>query len=324
MKILGIDIGFGNVKVIFGDESRQVKKQFKIPSVIGITKKNEFIKDSKIFEYKQNAYYVGEDAQALPSESLIDITDYKNLEYYAPLFVAYAIQEIGEVPDIIVSGLSKAQIQNSGYFKDAISNFEVSGKTYHFDKVFIIPQGAGSKIVFSEYGLDYPNTQTDFTGKSNYIGIDIGFNTLDLYRVVNGKTSASVFDGIEHQGIMKIASRIAFLIKNKHNRDITLHEAKEILDSRGMYKLRGNSFDYSEEIKEIKRNYIKELLDLVEEKYGKVLDKCDCIFLSGGGSAFFKSGTYEGNNILAPKSNFEYYNALGQYLFGIEQAAKIS
>jgi len=321
MNILGIDIGFGAVKAILSDENNNITKQFKIPSLIGITKANQYIKDNKIYNYKDNDYYVGDDAAALPSENIIDITEYKNLEYYAPVFLAYVINIIGVMPDAIVTGLSKAQIQNSGYFKDAISNFVVNGQQYSFSNTWVIPQGAGSKICIDTYGTDFPNKQTEFTGKTSYIGCDIGFSTLDLFRVIDGKTSASVFEGIEHQGVMKIASKIALLIKSKHQRTISLHEAMEVLDNNA-YKLRGTSYDYTDEIIEIKKQYIQELLELVEEKYGKILDKCDYVFLSGGGSAFFKSGTFNDIKVLVPKSNFEYYNAIGQAMFGQIQAKK--
>ena len=80
--------------------------------------------------------------------------------------------------------------------------------------------------------------------------------------------------------------------------------------------------NYSNKIIEIKKQYIKELLELIENKYGAILDKCDYIFLSGGGSAIFVSGTYMNNTVLVPKSNYEYYNAIGQVMFGQEQIRK--
>lgn len=323
MLILGLDIGYGSTKCILM-ENEQILQKFKIESVIGITQKNSYIKDSRMFDYKDHSYYVGEDALSLPSENLIDITEYKNLAYYAPLFIAKVLKIIdndlqGRMPDILVSGLSKAQIQFSGHFRETIESFDVDDKHYHFPKIFIIPQGAGSKLCIDKYGSDFPNPQREFTGNASYIGVDIGFSTLDMFRVVDGKTSASVFEGIEHEGIMKIASKIAALIKEKHNRDIGLHEAREVLDT-GVYKLRSNQYNYKKEINEIKKDYICNLMKLIESKYGKILDKCDFIFLSGGGSAFFNSARYEDNEIRVPKSNFEYYNALGMALFGLERS----
>ena len=116
---------------------------------------------------------------------------------------------------------------------------------------------------------------------------------------------------------MKIATEVAKIIKAKFDRDITLHEAKEILDT-SVYRLRGEKHDLSEDIKKIKETYLKELLELIYSKYGNIMDKCDYVYLTGGGSAFFD--TQRSRFVRTPKSNYEYYNAIGFYLFGGRQA----
>jgi hypothetical protein len=315
--ILGIDIGFGDVKVTVGTSEGQIQKQFKFTSTIGITKRNEYVQDSRIYDFKEHSYYVGENALHLPSENLIDITDYKNLEYYAPLFLYHALKLTGVVPQIIVSGLSKAQIQNSGHFKEGLQSFEVNGTPFTFDEVYILPQGAGSKLCIDKYGNNFPNQQQEFTGDTSFVGCDIGFNTLDMFLVTDGKTSPNLFEGIEREGVMKIATLVAKKVKELHGRSITLHEAKEVIDT-GIYKLRGQKHEFKEYVDEVKKAYLKELLALVENKYGKILDKCDFISLSGGGSTIFKS-TDDGF-IRVPKTKHEYYNSIGFQLFGCTKA----
>lgn len=315
--VLGLDIGFGNIKCVFGTSDGTIHKKFKFPSTIAITQKSEFVTDSRIYDFKGHSYYVGDSALNSPSENLIDITEYKNLEYYAPLFFAHALKEIDGIPDIVVTGLSKAQIQFSGNFKNNIQEFEVNEKTYKFDTVFVLPQGAGSKLTIDKYGDNFPHEQTEFSGKTTFVGIDIGFNTLDMFMVTDGKTSPTLFEGIENEGVMKIAKLVARKVHEEHGRSITLHEARDILDS-GLYKLRGKVHDFSAFIKEIKKDYLKSLLSLIETRYGKIIDKCDFISLSGGGSYFFKST--EDNFIKVPKNDGEFYNALGFYLFGNTKA----
>ena len=56
-------------------------------------------------------------------------------------------------------------------------------------------------------------------------------------------------------------------------------------------------------------------LNLIEENFNNALDKSDYVFLSGGGSAFLNDS--EDKKIRTPKSNFEYYNAIGFYLYGL-------
>lgn len=312
-KVLGLDIGFGDIKVIYGTSDGAIIKQFKFPSAIGVTKRNEYVSDNRIYDYKEHAYYIGENAAHTPSDNRIDISDYKNLEYYAPLFVYHALQQINDTPDVIVAGLSKAQINNSGYFKEALQKFEINGAEYVFDNVFILPQGAGAKLTIDKYGSHFPQEQDEFLGTTTYVGCDIGFNTLDMFMVTNGKTSPALFEGIEKEGVMKIATLVAKKVKELHGRSIGLHEAKSIIDT-GKYKLRGQAHDFSEFVDDVKKAYLKDLLKLIESKYGKILDQCDFISVSGGGSAMFKS-TDDGF-IRIPSSNHEYYNSIGQYVWG--------
>jgi hypothetical protein len=316
-KILGIDIGYGDVKVTVGTQDGNIEKQFKFTSTIGITKRNEYVQDSRIYDFKEHFYYVGDNALHLPSENLIDITDYKNLEYYASLFLYHAIKMIGYKPDIIISGLSKSQIENSGHFKEGLMDFEVNGERFIFNEVYILPQGAGSKLTIDKYGNNFPNEQEEFMGNTTFVGCDIGFNTLDMFLVTDGKTSPNLFEGIEREGVMKIATQVAKKVKEVHGRQITLHEAKEIIDT-GTYKLRGQKHPFKEYVDEVKKSYLKDLLSLIETKYGKILDKCDFISLSGGGSAIFKS-TDDGF-IRVPRTKHEFYNSLGFFLFGLSKS----
>lgn len=314
--VLGLDIGYGDIKVTTGTSDGTIHKKYKFSSIIGITNRNAHVSDSRIVDFKEHSYYVGEDALNLPSENLIDITEYKNLEYYAPLFLYAVIKQLNLIPDIIVTGLSKAQIENSGYFKEALQNFEVSGEKFTFEEVYVLPQGAGSKLTIDEFGDNFPHKQEQFMGNTSFIGVDIGFNTLDMFMVTDGRTSPNLFEGIEREGVMKIATLVAKKVKEEHGRGITLHEAKEIIDT-NIYKLRGVSHNFKEYIDEIKKSYLKELLELIETRYGDILDKCDFIFLSGGGSTIFK--TTDSGFIRVPKAAHEYFNSIGYYLWGINK-----
>ena len=301
------------MKVILGTSDGTIQKQFKVPSTIGSTKRNPHVNDTRILDFREHSYYVGQDALNLPSENLIDITEYKNLEYYAPVFLYHVLKQVDIMPDIIVSGLSKGQIENSGYFKDALQNFEVNGEQFRFDEVYILPQGAGSKLTIDKYGDNFPHRQEQFMGDTTFVGVDIGFSTLDMFLVTDGKTSPNLFEGIENEGVMKIATKVAKKVHEEHNRNITLHEAKEITDT-GVYRLRGEAYPFKEYVDEVKKEYLKELLELIESRYGDILDKCDFIFLSGGGSTIFKSTS--NGFIRVPKSAHEYFNSIGFFRFG--------
>ena len=312
--ILAWDSGFGDQKVCLYNENGEILKIFKFPSMIAITKKNEFINDNRIYEFKGHHYYVGENAANMPSENLIEITEYKNLEFYSSLFLYHTLKMIEVKPDIIVTGLSIAQIQNSGYFKETLQEFVVNGEQFKFDEIYVLPQGAGSKLTIDKYGTNFPHEQTEFLGNSTYVCCDVGMNTLDTFMCTDGKTSPNLFEGIEKEGVMKIATEVAKKVQELHGRQITLQEAKDVLDT-GVYKLRNVEHDFKDYVAEIKKDYLKNLLNLIETKYGKILDKCQYIFLSGGGSTFFKS-TDDGF-IKVPKTKHEFYNSLGFSLYAL-------
>lgn len=320
--ILGIDIGYGDVKVSIGN-GESVTHLFKFSSAIARAKKALAIRDARIVELtlpdgEISPVYVGNNALDLPSKDIIDITDYAALEAYAPAFIHTALEMASVDPlDIkcVVSGLSVAQLDQSGYFKERIKDFVVNGKEYHFDQVFLLPQGAGSKLAFDKYGDHFPEARTE-SNTFTFVGCDIGFNTLDLFYVTRGKTSPNLFEGIQQEGVMRIANNIRLKIKETYERDITLREAKEILDSKS-YKFRGNRYDMSAVVDAAVVEYKERILQLIEEHYGDIIDKCDFVCLLGGGAPlvaeynkdpFFKA--------VKSGHNSEFYNSIGFYLYG--------
>ena len=315
--ILGIDIGYSSCKCVLMHKDGTTIKKFKFPSFVGITKSNiDGVQNNRIRNFDSNYYFVGDDAKHLPSANLIDISDYKNLEYYAPLLLHNAML-IANVADSgvckVVSGLSIAQIQNSGYFQEAISHYVVDGIEFKND-VLLLPQGAGVKVAYDKFGAKYPEVQKEFLGEANYVIADIGFNTTDLLLVSHGKTDPNLFEGIEKSGVMRIAAQMATIINEKHQRQITLQEAREVLDT-GIYKLRGQKHNYEPEVKNLKDEFLKEILKLINDRYGAIIDKVDFLVIGGGGSYLFKD-TSDGF-IKVIHNDAEYYNAIGEALFGL-------
>lgn len=322
--IMGIDVGYGDVKVVIGT-TNEITHQFKFSSAIARAHKASSIRDTRIHEVKIGDdvanVYVGPDALNLPSSSIIDISNYDLLEDYAPAFIAKALQVAGIEStqiSVLVCGLSVSQLNMSGYFKERISQFTVDQRGYKFDTVFLLPQGAGSKLAFDKYGDHFPEAITENPSRT-FVGCDMGFNTLDLFYVTEGKTSPNLFEGIEQAGVTKIAKDLANLVSEKFQKSITIREAKEILDS-GVYKLRGTRYDMKDEIKEVCTHYSKEILQLIEEKYGDIIDKCDFVCLLGGGA---KIVNIEDDFFKVVKNKSEFYNAIGFYLFGTKQLKEV-
>lgn len=314
--VLITDGGYGDHKVIVATVSGDILEIFKFPSILGRTKKNPLVDDSRIMTYKEEDFYVGDDALMLQSENIIDITEYSQLEYYEPIFIAYIINKIKRNPVALVAGLSQSQIGNSGYYKEALQSFIVNNITYTFDEVFVLSQGIMSKLTIDKYGDDFPKTNQTFQDNKSYIAIDIGNNTLDLFQVINGKASPNYLKGIEKEGIIKICVLVKQMILDKFGLAISLMEAKNVLDT-GIFSLRGDKTNLKKELEQLKYNYLQSLMEFAETQYGKVLNKMDYFYLLGGGSYIFKN--MRTKFIKVPNEKNEYYNVIGYLLWYLKK-----
>lgn len=311
--VLGFDNGYGDNKVVYGTP-KSIISMNKFNSVLARVDLNSNVKDARAEEYKGDYYYIGDLALKVESSKIIDLLTYSNLEKYAPLMIKHAINEMPEVPSIVVCGLSIAHIDNSAYFKEAISKYLIDDMNYPIQRIEIIPQGVGGKLTYDKYGTHFPNENRHVTEFDNYIGCDIGFNTLDVFQVIEGKVSTNLIRGIENQGIVKIVSRLLTKIAEKYEKTFTMKEGKQIFDN-GYFKVRGTEYSVSDIITEIKQDYLKELKVIIEDNFGQIMDKVDVVKLFGGGAYVFKS--INDPFFEVPEVKSEYYNSIGQYLYGV-------
>lgn len=315
-KIVAIDQGFSDSKVVSGNEFG-IDKIFKFPGVVGIVSKNDMVNDDRLIPYDDKYFYVGEDALHLPTESIVDISDYSKLEYFAPLFIYKSFSILETTPDILVLGLSIAQIKNSGYYKDKIEKYLDSMGVRC--KIFVLPQGAIAKLAVDKYGVNFPEENINFNKNASYILLDIGFNTLDVCHVINGQTSSNLVIGLENKGAIVMAEEVQKSIKDTYQLDLSISEVKEVLVTEN-FKRRGKTYICDKLVSEAKLNYQNMLIEVIEERFGKVLDKVDALIMVGGGSTFFK--TDPSGFIQMPKVKPEFYNAIGYYEYGLKQSDK--
>jgi hypothetical protein len=310
--VLGIDLGFGDVKVT-AMSLGQILKLYKFSSAVAAITESEHFKDERAIKMGDISYYIGDLALNQPSAAIIDMTEYEHLEAYLPLFLHKVLTDLGcnpeNYPKQLAIGLSVAHISQSGHFKaKADEYFKVLGWNVG---VMVIPQGAGIKVACDKYFVDFPSTDNAIRVQGNtYVIADIGMGTLDLLYVADGKVTPNQVRGIEKKGAMVICARLAEHIQKAFNRKISLKEAKRILDS-GSYELRGNRYDLSEELTVMKKDYLKMIEQLIEQEFGEVLDKSAFVILAGGGAYFFAKTVESDAFYFAPKDKAEYYNSIG-------------
>lgn len=322
MNILAVDTGYGDCKVIYGDSNGNINKLFKFPSVVAPVVKNEMITDNRLLPFEDSHWYVGTDALQVESSQMISMVDYEKLQAFAPLFIIKSIImacPAGEVPDVVVVGLSISQISMSGAYKARISSYLNSAGINA--EVLCFPQGAVAKIAVDKYGAHFPQPVTDFMGNTNYVLADIGFNTLDICQVINGKTSPNLVRGIERQGAVLIVEELIKQVESTTGIKLSVPEGKDALMKRS-FKRRGTTYDLALVISDIRKSYVTELKKTIEREFGSVLDKVDSLFIVGGGTYLVNPNDSEVNDggfIKGASESAEFYNSIGEYLLAVQQ-----
>lgn len=315
IEFVGHDIGFGDNKVAAGNYSQGIFKLFKFPSAVAPVSQTEYFQDSRVISMGDKTYYVGDDAMRVETSLIQDVVEYKHLEEFQPLFIHYVLRSLGcndkNYPKYYVLGLSVAHIQNSGYFKQKAENyFKVMGWN---TKVIVLPQGAGVKVAHDAYGTSFPKMPDDFVGAaSNFLIADLGFNTLDVIHVLNGKLTPTNVRGIPNKGVVVLAARLHAHINRVYGMSYSVKEVKEFLDL-GYMKVRGKTIPLTEPIAQFKKDYLALLEQIMEKEFGSIMNKVEYVLLSGGGAYFFKNHVDGDQFYHTPKTHSEYYNAIGYF-----------
>jgi hypothetical protein len=224
----------------------------------------------------------------------------------------------GIVIDKLALGLSIAMIDQS---YDYVT-YVVNELGLPEDSVKLIPQGVGGKYCYDRYGLNLEGAKSVDVRKSNsYLIVDIGFNTLDVIKVFDGKMTSDSVEGFKSKGAILITDEI---IKSAESKKIYIGvtEAKEILENK-LLDYRGQVIDFKLEVGTIVKNYFISTIKLIEEKFGTSINKVENIIFIGGTSALLKSSLeqfeevneifrlfYHGNFALIP-NRAEFYNVVG-------------
>lgn len=307
MKIIGCDIGFGDVKTSKRNKENKIKSNKK-SSVASIAPKEAI--DMPSFEGQR--YYLGKTALLSKAANILDMTEYSNLHKLSPLFLWQIIEESGlnvEEIDYIVVGLSFSQIENATKYIKRLSKFKVNNETIDLtDKILLIPQGVGAKYTIEKFYDNVP---------SNYLIIDIGFLTIDSVDVIDNIVRPENVKGKQGLGIIKIARNVQEYIADKFEEHISLKEAKEIIETK-TYFISGKEHDLTDLISELSEKYTKSIMRYLEDIHQREFKKYRKIYFVGGGAYFIKRT----NPIIEVLKSPEYANSIGNLLKGEEEYNK--
>ncbi len=306
MKI-AIDIGYGDVKVCYKN-NRGEEKSFKFPTAVELVRGLglEFSDNGdEVIEFEDALYRIGEDVVSNP----FDTRSVDFLLEYSPLLIYKALKKIEEVEakeneiDIynnnIATGLSILNWKYQKEYIERIEKFFINGKKFN-NKIDLFAQGQG--VYLDSKNLYEQNDLVSI--------VDIGFNTLDVVTFRNGKPLKDLSFATEF-GTHLIVIELQKIVEKEFDIDLSEIKIKEILKT-GRIKLFGEEKDFSNEIKKLKKKYLKQLLLVLKSKNKSLFKDMDVIIMSGGGTYFLDKNEFP-KNVIFSKKPHEFSNVRGYY-----------
>jgi hypothetical protein len=292
MRVLGIDLGFGQVKVV------SEGGKFKFPSQIAQYLENE-VSDVEVVEYGGVKYVVGEDAN--PFRQKLSLSTVPLLVRYSPVLLRKAVMEMGEGEYFVVSGLPPSFKSMGKDFEKML--LEVDG----VKEVLIVPQGVGVLEDVEEYVLDYDSA----------LVLDIGFNTVDYVSVrVRGKEIIKERGGtIEGLGVKSAVEIFRSLLpaevgyyRNEPYVFLVPYFVK------GRVSVSGRNVFLTEEKLKASRLWTEQIYLRLQEEIGELIKGKTLFVVAGGGAYILDRAVFEREVYIPPDPDFS--NARGYHKIG--------
>lgn len=328
MKVVGIDIGFGFLKVTDGDTN------FVIPSVVGDAEELTFDMGGSVkdldnirIEVDGEEYFVGELAIIQSKRATRSLSSDRTTDIVTKIMFLTSLALVTEHPVesfTVVTGLPVKDfaMYKQTYVDKFTGSHEVilngQKRTLHIDKVIVVPQPYGS---FCD-GLFTEDGEIDEAFSENHVGIiDIGYGTSDFIQVKNYRYLEK-FSATSANGISSIYREMQHFLNTRHGINKEEYELETVVRT-GEFKIRAGAIDISEPLNTSKRSLAKKVANEIKSLWSN-LPEVSLIIVAGGGGALLYDELAEilGDDIvLADNSqlaNVRGYRNWGVYLEGDE------
>jgi plasmid segregation protein ParM len=242
---------------------------------------------------------------------------------YSPLLAYKALREIADIdsrefPDLLRTKKQLCLGVPLGYYhkrhnlQSRLTNYTISTDFIRFDSVEVRAQGQG--ILF-DYVLDENGKPIEDHINQNVLILDIGFNTVDVLGVVEGRPSREWSDMLENGGICRICGDLRSYLKREFNFNLSEQAVKEVLQN-GQISVYGDSKDLSTAIRKIRETYSDWLVQEIKSRWEDFLIQADKLIIAGGGAYYVEEirKAYPERFIHIPEAS-EYSNARGFFKF---------
>lgn len=324
MKIVGIDIGYGFLKVTDDKES------FAIPSVIGNAVDLTFdmgysARDLSNLRVKVDGeeYFVGELAIEQSEHPYRSLSTDRATNIVTKVMFLTSLAILSEHPVesfVVTTGLPVKDytMYKQVYMDTFTGTHEIllhgEKKIIHIEKLIVVPQPYGTFCdgLFDEEG----EVDEDFA--ENHVGIiDIGYGTSDFiqvksYRYLERYSSTSA------NGISSVYRDISNYLSTHHGIHKEDFELEDIIRT-GRLKIRGGAIDISEPLRDAKRSLAKKVANEIKSLWSN-LPEVSLIIVTGGGGALLYEELAEllGDDIVLAENsqlaNVRGYRNWGAYL----------
>lgn len=298
--LMGIDIGFGDVKSSINYNGK--KFTIKFPTAITRHQRSEIrgLDNSQdVFIYKNARYILGDDA--VISTNVIPTRNIEFLKEFTPLLVFKVLIEISKHIGIDIERLNNSPkkiclglpleyyFTEKKFMCDAMKQYMVScisggnQKTYNilFNHVDVRAQGQG---VLNDYMIEGGYLKTI---ESNILVIDIGFNTVDVLSVANGKSNSMGSYMLEGKGVCQITKELGIEIKEKTGINQTEQKLKDVLRTKSL-KIKNETQNLNGTINQVISEYTDLLFREINTKSCTTINNAEKLIFAGGGVYYIK------------------------------------
>ena len=299
MSILTIDTGYSYIKYAY--EKKEKDKQFYgknkfITAVCPVEVDSLSIGDKSSVRYNGKDYLVGE--KALYKSNVLPTRSDDFLTTYAPLFIHKIVEENNLSPDLVTLSLSIGEFKKKYKTLESVcQSFTINDTVYNF-RTEVYPQGLG---IWKYAG-----------SPSNAIILDIGFNTVDILSIIDGRPVPEFSAGYADMGVCEIASTVAeYISANIVGSYIPEISVIQVVAA-GKFKYKRQEYDVSDLINSKKKTYTKRIFDVLSKspKFKTVFDRIDTFIAAGGGAYFIDDDLKKQYGFTIPDKP-EYANVLG-------------
>jgi len=297
---IGIDVGFGDVKVVStrtNGTGKSATRTIKFPTALAALKNNglgALDNSIKTYNFKNKHYIVGEGA--LLCQRVIPTRDIAFLLNFIPLFIFKSIEDLAnefneDFDDVrhaakrLCLGLPLGfYSENRKAICEIVKRIAVSGESIEFETVKVHAQGQG--ILF-----DCLKPQLR---EKTFLIVDIGFNTIDILAVDKGRARRDWSTMIYGAGICQICEEVREGIKKiSDGLEVSEQEVKESL-VQGSVMYYGERIDITDMMNDALEDYADYLYGELYSRLAEFLKRSEKLIIAGGGA-------YHVGNLLSKK-----------------------